>query len=70
MHVVKSDFIGNVCSTKMSCFQILSLVQQRIFLFAYLYLLKPQTSYPLHLFSYKYSHFNVSGGEKGGTFRK
>lgn len=65
MHAVKSDFVGNVCSTKMICFQTLSLLQQRIFLLAYIYVLKTLRSYALHAFSYKYSHFYVSGKRKG-----
>lgn len=70
MHAVESDFIGNVCSTKMISFQMLFLVQQHIFLFAYTYVLKTLTSYALHPFNCKYSHFYVSGGEKRGTFIK
>lgn len=50
MHAVKSDFIGNVCSTKIICFQMLTLNQQCIFLFAYIYVFKTPTSYAMHAF--------------------
>lgn len=43
---------------------MLSLVQRRIFLFAYIYLLRTLTSYALRAFSYKYSHFPVSEKRK------
>lgn len=56
----------------MICFQMLTLVRQRISLLADIYVLKTLASYASRAPGYKYSRFYVSGRggeEKRGAFR-
>lgn len=65
MHADKSDFIGNVCRTKMMFSDVVP-CSTAYFPIRLHICIKPLRSCVLHAFSYKYSHFNVSRERKEG----